>query len=60
MRRILIDRARARLALKRGGKRHRTQVDLDTCPEVDSPETLLDLNDVLSSLPSLMPKRPKS
>jgi RNA polymerase sigma factor (TIGR02999 family) len=51
MRRILIDRARDRRRLKRGGARRREDLDLDALTGSDSPpDDLLDLDDALAGL----------
>jgi RNA polymerase sigma factor (TIGR02999 family) len=51
MRRILIDRARARRRLKRGGPRRREDLDLDALTGPDAPpDDLLDLDDALAGL----------
>jgi RNA polymerase sigma factor (TIGR02999 family) len=54
MRRILIDRARNRLRLKRGGGRHRQRIDLKAIVTDDaSPDDLIDLDDALTRLSSV-------
>jgi len=51
MRRILIDRARDRRRLKRGGPRRREDLDLDALTGPDAPpDDLLDLDDALAGL----------
>jgi RNA polymerase sigma factor (TIGR02999 family) len=50
MRRILVDRARARRAAKRGGERQRVQVELDQLPARLTDDELLDLDAVLGRL----------
>jgi RNA polymerase sigma factor (TIGR02999 family) len=57
MRRILIDRARDRRRLKRGGSRRRQDLDLDalTGPEAP-PDDLLDLDHALGHLERLDPR----
>jgi len=50
MRRILIDSARARKSLKRGGKRRRIQLQDFTDSRVDCPDLMLDLDDGLTRL----------
>jgi RNA polymerase sigma factor (TIGR02999 family) len=51
MRRILIDRARDRKRLKRGGDRHRRRHDLDGLIALDaSPDDLIDLDEALVRL----------
>ena len=54
MRRILIDRARERLRLKRGGGGHRQRIDLKALVTDDaSPDELIDLDDALTRLSSV-------
>ena len=54
MRRILIDRARNRLRLKRGGGRHRQRIDLkDLVRDEASADELIDLDDALTRLSSV-------
>ena len=55
MRRILIDRARAKGAHKRGGDRKRLPLDLDQITLADVPEEILDLDDALQRLASEEP-----
>jgi RNA polymerase sigma factor (TIGR02999 family) len=51
MRRILVDRARDRRRLKRGGSRRRQDLDLDALTAPDAPpDDLLDLDDALDRL----------
>ena len=60
MRRILVDAARARGAVKRGGNASRlTQVDPDQVPAPESVRAaeLIDLDDALTSLSQLDPRR---
>ena len=56
MRRILINRARDKHRLKRGGDRERVQFDLLTDPATAPDEDLLELDDALSSLASTNPQ----
>ena len=56
MRRILINRARDKHRLKRGGDRARVQFDLLTDPATARDEDLLELDDALSSLASTNPQ----
>jgi RNA polymerase sigma factor (TIGR02999 family) len=56
MRRILINRARDKQRLKRGGDRKRVHFDLLTDPATAPDEDLLDLDDALSSLASTNPQ----
>jgi RNA polymerase sigma factor (TIGR02999 family) len=54
MRRILIDRARDRMRLKRGGGGHRQRVDLRALVTDDaSPDELIDLDEALTRLSSV-------
>src|SRR4051812_19315453 len=55
MRRILIDRARERLALKRGGDRKRVPLDEVDPPAGTPPEDLLALDEALEQLTRLDP-----
>ena len=63
MRRILVDRARARAAVKRGGQSvrpdHSTAVDLDQIATLasDGASTLCALDDALASLAQMDPRR---
>ncbi|HEY2377931.1 MAG TPA: ECF-type sigma factor [Gemmatimonadaceae bacterium] len=50
MRQILIDKARARLAHKRGGGRVRVTLDEEEHPHNRSPNELLEINDALAEL----------
>lgn len=50
MRRILIDRARDKGRLKRGGRRRREKLVNLTDPSVTPPDDLLDLNDAIEQL----------
>lgn len=50
MRRIVIDRARARNRIKRGGDMHRIPLPIDLAGEGMSPEQVLALNEALSRL----------
>lgn len=50
MRRILIDRARAKLAQKRGGDLHRVEFEEIEHPAAKKPERLLELDDALKAL----------
>ncbi len=48
MRRILVERARARLRLKRGGNLQRVAMEGDDLPKGEPPETLLALDEALA------------
>jgi RNA polymerase sigma factor (TIGR02999 family) len=57
MRRILIDRARDRTRLKRGGSRERRRLDLDGLVAADAaPDDLIDLDDALGRLALVDPR----
>ncbi len=57
MRRILLDRARDRKRLKRGGDRNRRSLDLDGVADDDfDPDDLLDLDQALLQLAELDPR----
>lgn len=55
MRRILINRARDKHRLKRGGDRERVQIDLLSDPATAPDECLLELDDALNSLAGTNP-----
>jgi RNA polymerase sigma factor (TIGR02999 family) len=59
MRRILIDRARARKADKRGGGRQRAEVDLDQLPAPERSAALLALDEALTRLAAKDPRKAK-
>ncbi len=56
MRQILTDRARARIALKRGGVQHRVTLDEETLAVDDQAESLLQLDDALTRLAAIAPR----
>jgi len=56
MRRVLVDRARARGALKRGGECRRITLDEEQISVDEQPEALLQLNDALDQLAELEPR----
>jgi RNA polymerase sigma factor (TIGR02999 family) len=56
MRHVLVDRARERGALKRGGARRQITLDDDALAAEDQPEVLLQLNDALDRLAALEPR----
>jgi RNA polymerase sigma factor (TIGR02999 family) len=57
MRRILIDRARDRRRLKRGGSRRRQDLDLEALADADaSADDLLDLDEALATLEAVDPR----
>lgn len=57
MRRILVDRARARNASKRGGDRQRVELDPAWHPAAEQPEKLLALNEALERFEQIDPAR---
>jgi RNA polymerase sigma factor (TIGR02999 family) len=56
MRHILIDRARARVAQKRGGARSPITLEEEALAAEDSPEALLAINDALERLAKIDPR----
>ena len=56
MRHVLVDRARERSALKRGGVRRQITLDDEVMAAGDQPEVLLALNDALERLAALEPR----
>ena len=56
MRHVLVDRARARLAEKREGHRHRVTLDSEIVPAEDQPEAMLQLNDAIERLATAEPR----
>jgi RNA polymerase sigma factor (TIGR02999 family) len=56
MRRLVIDRVRARNACKRGGGVHITSLDTQTADEIEQPEFLQDVGDALDELAALEPE----
>jgi RNA polymerase sigma factor (TIGR02999 family) len=56
MRQILVDRARARVALKRGGACTRLTLDEQAVAVDDEPEALLEIDDALTRLAALSPR----
>lgn len=59
MRHILVDRARARAALKRGGVRRPVTLDEETIPVDDCAEVLLAIDDALDRLAAVEPRLAK-
>jgi RNA polymerase sigma factor (TIGR02999 family) len=55
MRRVLINHARDRTRLKRGGGRHRVELDQLTSPSAATDEDLLELDDALNRLANEFP-----
>jgi RNA polymerase sigma factor (TIGR02999 family) len=56
MRHVLLDRAKARAALKRGGGRVRLDLDEETIGVEDQPEAALQLEEALSHLAQVAPR----
>jgi RNA polymerase sigma factor (TIGR02999 family) len=56
MRQILVDRARARVARKRGGARTRLTLEEDAVAVDDAPEALLEIDDALTRLAAMAPR----
>jgi len=56
MRHVLVDRAKARRRLKRGGSRKRIAFDEDRIASHDQPEALLQLDEALAWLAELEPR----
>ena len=56
MRHVLVDRAKSRLAQKRGGPRHRVTLDEAQVSADDQPEALLELNDAVERLAAVEPR----
>jgi RNA polymerase sigma factor (TIGR02999 family) len=59
MRHVLVDRARARVALKRGGAQHRVTLDEERIAADDQPDALLQLHDAMNRLAALQPRLAK-
>ena len=56
MRHVLVDRAKARLTVKRGGERQQITLDDELLPAVDQPEILLRLSDAIDELAAVEPR----
>jgi RNA polymerase sigma factor (TIGR02999 family) len=56
MRHVLVDRARARVALKRGGEGKRLSLDEEEIGVDDQPGVLLELNESLDHLAQMEPR----
>ena len=56
MRHVLVDRARERLALKRGSESYHVALDDDEIAADEQPEALLHLNDALEQLAAWQPR----
>lgn len=56
MRHVLVDRAKARMADKRGGSAPPVTLDEQLIPDAQQPETLLQINDALERLESVEPR----
>jgi RNA polymerase sigma factor (TIGR02999 family) len=59
MRHVLVDRARARTTLKRGGERPWVTLDDEAIAADDSPETLLAIDEALDALAAVEPRLAK-
>jgi RNA polymerase sigma factor (TIGR02999 family) len=53
MRHILIDRAKAMHAAKRGGERHRVTLDEENIAAADAPDALLEISDAIDRLSAI-------
>jgi RNA polymerase sigma factor (TIGR02999 family) len=56
MRHVLVDRAKARVAVKRGGERFRVTLDEEQIAVDDQPEALLQLDEAMHRLAALQPR----
>ena len=56
MRHILVDRAKARVALKRGGEQKRITLDEEEIGVDDQPDALLQLDDAMTRLAAVQPR----
>jgi RNA polymerase sigma factor (TIGR02999 family) len=56
MRHVLVDRAKARLAQRRGGALERVTLDSEHIADGDQPEALLDLNEAVDRLAAAEPR----
>lgn len=56
MRHVIVDRARARASVKRGGKRRQVTLDEETIAVDDQAESLLEIDDALTRLAELSPR----
>lgn len=56
MRRVLVDHARSRLRQKRGGKRHRVELDDDAVLQPGQDEDILAVDEALEKLAKLSPR----
>jgi RNA polymerase sigma factor (TIGR02999 family) len=56
MRHVLVDRAKARATLKRGGERRRITLDDAHIPVDDQPDALLQLDEAMNRLAELQPR----
>ncbi len=56
MRHVLVDRAKARVALKRGGEQRRITLDEEQIAADDQPEALLQLHEAMNRLAQLQPR----
>jgi RNA polymerase sigma factor (TIGR02999 family) len=56
MRQVMVDRARARMALKRGGTQRHLTLDAEVIADDDQPESLLQLHEALNRLAEVEPR----
>jgi len=56
MRHVLVDRAKARMALKRGGEQRRITLDEDQIAADNQPEALLQLHEAMNRLAEIQPR----
>ena len=56
MRHVLVDRAKARFTLKRGGERRQITLDDELVPAIDQPEILLQLSEAIDELAAVEPR----
>jgi RNA polymerase sigma factor (TIGR02999 family) len=59
MRQVLVDRARARASIKRGGARPNVTLDEEAIAIADQPEVLLEIDDALQRLAATAPRLAK-
>ncbi|MDB4886652.1 MAG: polymerase sigma factor [Gemmatimonadetes bacterium] len=59
MRHVLLDRAKARVALKRGGVQQRVTLDEEQLPAGEQPEALIQLHEALTRLAEFQPRLAK-
>jgi RNA polymerase sigma factor (TIGR02999 family) len=56
MRHVLVDRAKARCAMKRDGARYRIPLELEQIAACDQPEAMLQLDDAIAELETVEPR----